>query len=147
MAFRMKYGKGNFPFKKADKTLVDGAKDATETIFSEGDEDKIDIISDIPPTFKKTIAKEKSFEEEQNTSTSSDENKNVKNTGWKHDSNLTDNQNIRNYNKWIYSKEGQESLPDTHIYKLPKEKETDEQKEWYQKKISEYIKEKEGKNK
>ena len=46
MAIKMKYNISSFPFKKvrdtADATLVQGQRDATETIFGEGDAKKIE---------------------------------------------------------------------------------------------------------
>ena len=50
MAFKMTYNKDSFPFKKnthADEVLVEGQKDATETVFGEGDKAKIDAINSV----------------------------------------------------------------------------------------------------
>tara|TARA_E500000331_G_scaffold313811_1_gene322717 strand:- start:166 stop:342 length:177 start_codon:yes stop_codon:yes gene_type:complete len=49
MAFKMTYNKTNFPFKKntnADEVLVEGQKDATETIFGDGDKAKINAAKE-----------------------------------------------------------------------------------------------------
>ena len=50
MAFKMTYSKDSFPFKKnthADEVLVEGQKDATETVFGEADKAKIDAIGGV----------------------------------------------------------------------------------------------------
>ena len=49
MAFKMKYNKSSFPFKKteADEALIKGQKEATETVFGIGDKAKVDMYSKI----------------------------------------------------------------------------------------------------
>ena len=49
MAFKMKYNKSSFPFKKteADEALIKGQKEATETVFGVGDKAKVDMYSKI----------------------------------------------------------------------------------------------------
>ena len=49
MAFKMKYNKSSFPFKKteADEALIKGQKEATETVFGVGDKAIVDMYSKI----------------------------------------------------------------------------------------------------
>ena len=49
MAFKMKYNKSSFPFKKtaAEEALIRGQKEATETVFGVGDKAKVDMYSKI----------------------------------------------------------------------------------------------------
>ena len=70
MAFKMKYNKSSFPFKKteADEALIRGQKEATETVFGIGDKAKVDMyskigdeVSDLATDF---INKDKDDEEE-----------------------------------------------------------------------------------
>ena len=48
MAFKITYNRDNFPIKvtdTADKILVEGQRDATETIFGKGDKAKINAAN------------------------------------------------------------------------------------------------------
>ena len=67
MAFKMTYNKDNFPFKKntdTDEVLVEGQKDATETVFGKGDEAKINAANKVANNAAKHY--EESMEEAKN---------------------------------------------------------------------------------